>query len=104
IEFRSVGGHSFGMAKALLRLGPDRLFPPEPGVRDIARRLYAKVAHLPIISPHGHVDPRMLLDDEPFANPATLLITPDHYVTRLLHASGVALDRLGVGHTVPSEH
>ncbi len=45
---------------------------------------------LPLISPHGHVDPRLLLDDEPFADPTSLLITPDHYVTRLLHASGVA--------------
>ena len=43
-----------------------------------------------MISPHGHVDPRLLLDDEPFADPASLFVTPDHYVTRLLHASGVA--------------
>ncbi|GAA1962703.1 glucuronate isomerase [Kitasatospora viridis] len=52
---------------------------------------------LPILSPHGHVDPRVLLDDLPFSDPASLLITPDHYVTRLLHASGVPLEELGVG-------
>ena len=52
---------------------------------------------LPVISPHGHVDPRLLLDDEPFADPATLFITPDHYVTRLLHADGVELGALGLG-------
>jgi glucuronate isomerase len=80
-----------------LRLHPDRLLPPEPGVRAIARRLYEVVRDLPILSPHGHVDPRLLLDDEPFADPASLLVTPDHYVTRLLHASGVPLDSLGVG-------
>jgi glucuronate isomerase len=80
-----------------LRLHPDRLLPPEPGVRAIARRLYEVVRDLPVLSPHGHVDPRLLLDDEPFADPASLLVTPDHYVTRLLHASGVPLDALGVG-------
>jgi glucuronate isomerase len=43
------------------------------------------------------VDARTLLDDEPFRDPATLLVTPDHYVTRLLHASGIPLEWLGVG-------
>ncbi|MGH8824492.1 MAG: glucuronate isomerase, partial [Jiangellaceae bacterium] len=81
-----------------LQLHPDRLLPPEPGVRAIARRLYDVVRDLPVLSPHGHVDPRLLLDDEPFADPASLFVTPDHYVTRLLHASGVPLDALGVGH------
>jgi glucuronate isomerase len=80
-----------------LRLHPDRLLPAEPGVRDIARRLYETVRELPIISPHGHVDPRTLLEDTPFADPASLFIQPDHYVTRLLHAGGISLDRLGVG-------
>ena len=84
-------------AAPALRLHPDRLLPPEPGVRAIARRLYEAVRDLPILSPHGHVDPRLLLHDEPFADPASLLVTPDHYVTRLLHASGVPLDGLGVG-------
>jgi glucuronate isomerase len=73
---------------------PDRLFPADPATRDVARRLYAEVATAPILSPHGHVDARMLLDNEPFSDPAALLITPDHYVTRLLHANGVSLDRL----------
>lgn len=80
-----------------LRLHPDRLFPPDPEVRSIARRLYDEVRDLPIISPHGHVDARVLLEDRAFADPTSLLVTPDHYVTRLLHASGVPLDRLGVG-------
>lgn len=76
---------------------PDRLLPAEPGVRAVARRLYEAVRDLPILSPHGHVDARLLVDDAPFADPATLFVTPDHYVTRLLHAGGVPLDALGVG-------
>jgi glucuronate isomerase len=76
---------------------PDRLLPADPPVRPIARRLYEAVRDLPILSPHGHVDPRILVDDVPFPDPASLLVTPDHYVTRLLHAGGVPLDALGVG-------
>ena len=53
---------------------PDRLLPAEPGERAIARSLYEAVRDLPVISPHGHVDPRLLLDDEPFPDPATLLV------------------------------
>src|SRR5919206_122694 len=76
---------------------PAPLVPPEPEVRTIARRLYEAVSELPIISPHGHVDPQILVDDAPFADPASLFVQPDHYVTRLLHAGGVSLDQLGVG-------
>ncbi|CAL8975730.1 Uronate isomerase [Cellulomonas sp. T2.31MG-18] len=76
---------------------PDRLLPVDPSVRGLARTLYEAVRDLPLVSPHGHVDPRMLLDDVPFADPAALFVTPDHYVTRLLHASGVPLEDLGVG-------
>jgi glucuronate isomerase len=86
-----------------LALHPDRLLPAEPGVRAIARELYEAVRELPVISPHGHVDPRLLLEDEPFGDPASLLVTPDHYVTRLLHASGVGLDALGVAQAPLSE-
>jgi len=75
---------------------PDRLLPADPGERAIARRLYAEVKDAPIYSPHGHVDAAMLLADQPFPDPAALLITPDHYVTRLLHSAGVPLDQLGL--------
>lgn len=78
-------------------LHPDRLFPADPATRDVARRLYSSVQSAPIVSPHGHVDPAMLLADTAFPDPAALLVTPDHYVTRLLHASGVGLEQLGVG-------
>jgi glucuronate isomerase len=84
-------------ASAPLAPHPDRLFPAEPSMRSITRKLYDAVKDLPIISPHGHVDPQMLVENQPFSDPAYLFVTPDHYVTRLLHASGVSLKDLGVG-------
>ncbi|MGA2306328.1 MAG: glucuronate isomerase [Acidimicrobiales bacterium] len=84
-------------APSPLELHPDRLLPPDPSQRAIARRLYGAVRDLPVLSPHGHVDPKLLFDDDPFTDPAALFVSPDHYVTRLLHADGVALDELGVG-------
>lgn len=83
----------------MTHLDPARLLPADPGTRAIARRLYAETRHLPIISPHGHVPPQWMADDVPFADPTSLLISPDHYVFRLLHAQGVALSDLGVGGT-----
>ncbi|WP_028642788.1 glucuronate isomerase [Nocardioides sp. URHA0020] len=82
---------------------PDRLLPPDPTTRAVARELYESVAALPILSPHGHVEASLLLADEPFRDPASLLITPDHYVKRLLHAHGIGLERLGVGVDDPTE-
>ena len=84
-------------ATSELRLHPDRLLPSEPGLRSIAQQLYESVKDLPIISPHGHVPARWLADDIAFHDPTSLLITPDHYVNRLLHAHGVELSALGVG-------
>lgn len=78
---------------------PDRLLPADPGVRNIARSLFSRVEHLPIISPHGHVDAAVIEQNLPFPDPAALLVSPDHYVTRLIHAGGVPLDRLGLGDT-----
>lgn len=74
---------------APLELDPDRLFPEGEASRGIARDLYADVVDAPIISPHGHVDPRLILDDDVFPNPTELLLLRDHYIMRLLHASGV---------------
>ncbi|QOT74019.1 glucuronate isomerase [Sphingobium fuliginis] len=79
-----------------LKLHPDRLFPAEPRTRDIARALHATVRDLPIVSPHGHTDPRWFAYDDPFANPSELLIVPDHYVFRMLMSQGVKLEELGV--------
>ena len=79
---------------AASRMHPDRLLPSDHYTRTVARRLYEHVRSEPILSPHGHVDARALADDRPFADPAELLISSDHNVSRLLHANGVALDRL----------
>ncbi|MDQ1056896.1 glucuronate isomerase [Arthrobacter globiformis] len=73
---------------------PDRLLPADPGTRSIARDLLQRVQDLPIISPHGHVDAAVVEQNTPFPDPAALLVSPDHYVTRLIHASGVPMDRL----------
>jgi glucuronate isomerase len=81
----------------MLTLHPDRLFPVDPGVRSIARGIYEGTRNLPIVSPHGHVEARLLHENEAFPNPANLLIAPDHYVTRLMQARGVDLSALGVG-------
>ena len=77
-------------------LHEDRLFPAEPGVRAIARALYGQVRDLPIVSPHGHTDPRWFSQNAPFENPAALFLAPDHYLFRMLYSQGVALDALGV--------
>jgi glucuronate isomerase len=84
-------------------LDGDRLFPADPATREIARELHAEVADRPILSPHGHVDPVMLADDIPFADPADLFITRDHYVTRLLVAAGRGFGELGLDPAVPVE-
>ncbi|WP_421724193.1 glucuronate isomerase [Bauldia sp.] len=76
---------------------PDRLFPPDPKTRDIARALYDSVRDLPLISPHGHTNPAWYAFNEPFPDPAQLLIVPDHYVFRMLFSQGVPLEALGVG-------
>lgn len=76
---------------------PDRLLPADPATRSIARSLLADVEHLPIVSPHGHVPPAMIAEDTPFPDPADLFISPDHCLTRLLHANGEDLADLRVG-------
>lgn len=76
---------------------PDRLLPADPGTRDIARRLLAHVEDLPIISPHGHLEASMFVKDEAFPDPTSLLISPDHYLTRMMHSAGVDLADLRVG-------
>ena len=77
-------------------LDADRLFPVEPRLRGLARALHASVAAAPIVSPHGHTDPRWFAENEAFPDPAQLFVTPDHYVFRMLHSQGVSLESLGV--------
>ena len=77
-------------------LDDDRLLPPDPGVRSVAREIYAAVRDLPILSMHGHVDAAVLSHNLPFPDPAGLLVVPDHYVTRMLVSQGETLGRLGL--------
>src|SRR5689334_294829 len=77
-------------------LSPDRALPADPATRRLAREIFAATETLPLVCMHGHVDASVLADDVPFGDPAQLFITPDHYVTRLIHAAGVPLPALGV--------
>ncbi|MGB8471546.1 MAG: glucuronate isomerase [Candidatus Sulfotelmatobacter sp.] len=77
---------------------PDRLFPPEPGTLGIARTLYEDVRTLPILSPHGHTRAAWFAKNEPFPDPASLFVQPDHYIIRMLYSQGVSLEDLEIGH------
>src|SRR3954468_3246184 len=89
---RSDGPNTTNMDK----LNPIRLSPADPDTRAIARTLYKLVKDLPIISPHGHTDPKWFADNTAFADPASLLLTPDHYVFRMLYSQGIKLEEFGV--------
>ena len=73
------------------------LFPADTKVRPIAQRLFAAVRDLPLVSPHGHSNPRWFAEDAPFPDPASLFILPDHYVFRMLYSQGIRLEDLGIG-------
>jgi glucuronate isomerase len=75
----------------------DRLFPADPRTRKIAEALYAHIRTQPIISPHGHTQPAWFAKNEPFPDPATLLVQPDHYIYRMLYSQGVSMDDLEIG-------
>ena len=78
-------------------LDADRLFPADPATRRIARSLYEAVRALPIVSPHGHTQAGWFASNQPFPDPATLLVQPDHYVFRMLYSQGVSLEDLEIG-------
>jgi len=80
----------------MLLTDPDRLFPSDPKQRALTRALYDSVADLPILSPHGHCDPRWFAENTRFPNPADLFVTPDHYVFRMLVSQGLSLGALGI--------
>ena len=89
-------------------LNPYRFFDPEPDVRKIAFELYTSVKDLPIVCPHGHVDPKLLAENRPFPDPAELIIIPDHYIFRMLYSQGISMESLGVptrdGTAVATDH
>ncbi len=96
------------MSRRLI-LHEGRFFDPDPRTKEIAMHLYRQVADLPIVSPHGHVDPRMFADpDYSFGSPDELFIIPDHYIFRMLYSQGVKLEDLGIerkdGFPVESDH
>jgi glucuronate isomerase len=71
--------------------------------------LYAATVDLPIISPHGHVDPRLFAyENATWGTPTDLLIIPDHYVFRMLYSQGIPLESLGIprrdGESVDVDH
>lgn len=80
-----------------LSLHPDRFFPADPATRKIARELFALVEHLPILSPHGHTDPKWFATDAPFEDATSLLLWPDHYVLRMLYSQGITFEDLEIG-------
>ena len=90
-------------------LPDDRYFGPDAHQKDIAQQLYADVRDLPLLCPHGHVDPRLFADPTyTFGSPAEMLIIPDHYVFRMLYSQGVPLESLGIprrdGGPVETDH
>lgn len=92
-----------------LFLPHDRYFDPDPAQKHIALELYEAVAKLPLVCPHGHVDPRVFADpDYQFGTPTDLLIIPDHYVFRMLYSQGIRLEQLGIpahdGTAVEQDH
>jgi glucuronate isomerase len=83
-------------AGGVTALHEDRYFDSDPIVRRHARALYDETHSLPIVSPHGHVDAAVLARNDSFADPASLIVTADHYVLRVLYSRGVPLESLGV--------
>ncbi|RME50708.1 MAG: glucuronate isomerase, partial [Caldilineae bacterium] len=71
----------------------DRYFSSDPGQRTVARALHEQVRDLPLICPHGHVDPRLFADpDYRFGSPTELFVIPDHYIFRMLYSQGVPME------------
>lgn len=76
----------------------DRYLGTDQQSLPFAREIYEVMREYPILSPHGHVDPALLLENKAFANPVELLITPDHYITRMLMSQGVTYEELSIPH------
>ena len=90
-------------------LPDDRYLGPDPAQKEIALQLYQQVRDLPLLCPHGHVDPRVFSDpDFSFGSPADLFIIPDHYVFRMLYSQGIPLEKLGIarkdGGAIETDH
>ena len=77
-------------------LSEDRFFDSDPIIRRAAREIFNETKDFPIVSPHGHVEPKIFVENNPFPNPAELFISPDHYVFRMLYSQGISLDDLDI--------
>ena len=112
-DVEGVGFNYLPLDEALERFPPAAVDIPDPGLglwrtraldryidcaSDVGLELYRGVAELPIVSPHGHIDVRLLADPaarlEP---PGRLFVTTDHYVVRMLYSQGVPLEQAGLG-------
>ena len=85
-------------------IDPNRLFPVEAKTRSIAKTIYNDVCDLPIISPHGHCDPKWFAENENFPDPTDLFVTPDHYIFRMLVSQGYSLDQIGINPEKENDH
>jgi glucuronate isomerase len=79
-----------------LTLHEDRYFDPDAASLRAARAIYEETCDLPLLCPHGHVDPAVLANNTPFPEPTALLITPDHYIFRMLYSQGIPMESVGV--------
>lgn len=93
--WRCKSKHSIG-CNLMSSLHPDRYFGCSAAALPLAREIYQKMRAFPIISPHGHVDPALLAENKPFPDPVALLITPDHYITRMLASLGISYEQLDI--------
>ena len=74
-----------------------QIFSSDTDQGRLAQNLYDDISKLPLICPHGHVDPRCFADPSyRFGTPVDLLILPDHYIFRMLYSQGIALETLGI--------
>ena len=74
-----------------------RYLGPETHQAALAYDIYQPAATLPLICPHGHVEPAVFGDPQHvLGSPAELFIIPDHYVVRMLYSQGVPMDDLGL--------
>lgn len=81
-------------------LPEDRFFGPDPQKRKFAARLICYIADLPLIYPHGHINPAIFIGrDYSFGSPVDLLIIPDHYILRILFSQGIPFEKPGVFQT-----
>ena len=78
-------------------LNPNRYFSPNPATRGVALELYQSIATLPLVCPHGHVDPRLFADPNyTFGSPTELFLIPDHYIFRMLYSQGISMEALAI--------